>query len=183
MLKVFSASSDEVVASIGTLNFCTEASDSPSFVRRLEVTLPKAFTTSSLLDASPRSLASVSPFPQFTACKPTMYWLPKREIDPASSALLPVRKQISCATSRVTRSLGWRPIKRNVSPILRSERNVEKGGLLQVGRRRLLQSVVEHCIAGRVGEVGQHDGVFLGQWLCRTRAEEVEANGDESGDE
>ena len=30
MLKVFSASSDEVVASIGTLNFCTEASDSPS---------------------------------------------------------------------------------------------------------------------------------------------------------
>src|SRR5437660_6301060 len=127
MLKVFSASSDEVVASIGTLNFCTEASDSPSLVRRLEATLPKAFTTSSLLDASPCSLASVSPFPQFTACNPTMYWLPKREIDPASSALLPVRKQISCATSRVTRSLGGRPIKRSVSPTLRSESTLRNG--------------------------------------------------------
>src|SRR5207253_2628491 len=41
MLKVFSASSDEVVASIGTLNFCTDASDSPSLVRRLKATLPR----------------------------------------------------------------------------------------------------------------------------------------------
>ena len=72
MLKVLSASSDEVVASIGTLNFWTEASDSPSLVRSLEATLAKAFTTSSLLDASPCSLASVSPVPQFTACRPTM---------------------------------------------------------------------------------------------------------------
>src|SRR2546425_679717 len=109
MLKVFSASSDDVVASIGTLNFCTEANDSPSLVRRLEATLPKAFTTSSLLDASACSLASVSPLPQFTASSPTTYWLPSREIEPASMALLPVRKQISCANSRVTRSLGARP--------------------------------------------------------------------------
>src|SRR2546426_3789033 len=127
MLKVFSASSDDVVASIGTLNFCTEANDSPSLVRRLEATLPKAFTTSSLLDASACSLASVSPLPQFTASSPTTYWLPSREIEPASMALLPVRKQISCANSRVTRSLGARPIRRNVSPILRSERKLREG--------------------------------------------------------
>src|SRR5437667_6006551 len=160
MLKVFSASSDEVVASIGTLNFCTEASDSPNLVRRLEATLPKAFTTSSLLAASPCSLASVSPFPQFTACNPTMYWLPKREIDPASSALLPVRKQISCATSRVTRSLGGRPIKRSVSPILRSERTLRKGDCSRSTASACFRSVVEHSIAGRVGQVGQHDGVL-----------------------
>ena len=51
MLKVFSASNDGVVASMGTSNFCTEASDSPSLVRRLEAALLKAFTTSSLVDA------------------------------------------------------------------------------------------------------------------------------------
>src|SRR5947208_14950054 len=124
MLKVFSASSEGVVASMGTSNFCTEANDSPSLVRRLEVTLPKAFTTSSLLDAADRSLARESPLPQFTASSPTIYSLPKRDIEPARNALLPVRWQISCATSRVTRSLGRRPISRNVSPTLRSEMTV-----------------------------------------------------------
>src|SRR6266702_586909 len=72
MLKVFSASSDGVVASIGTSNFCTEASDSPSLVRRLEATLPKAFTASSLLDPAACSLASVSPqlvlWPAYPRC-------------------------------------------------------------------------------------------------------------------
>ena len=47
-----------------------------------------------------------------------MYWLPKFEIDPTNSALLPVRKQISWAISRVTRSPGERPMSRMVSFIL-----------------------------------------------------------------
>src|SRR6266852_7452429 len=105
MMKVFSASSDDVVASIGTLNFCTEANDSPSLVRRLEATLPKAFTTSSLLDASACSLASVSPLPQFTASRPTTYWLPRREIEPATLAPLPARNHLSSATFRGTGDL------------------------------------------------------------------------------
>ena len=45
MLKAFSASSDDVVASsIGVANFCTEASDSPSFVRNADAELSKAFS-------------------------------------------------------------------------------------------------------------------------------------------
>src|SRR5216683_1424735 len=127
MLKVFSASSEGVVASMGTSNFCTEDRDSPSLALRLAPPLPTAFTASSLVDAAACSLARESPLPQPTASRPTIYSLPKREIEPASSALLPVRKQISCATSRVTRSLGPRPINRNVSLILRSERTLRNG--------------------------------------------------------
>src|SRR5713101_2721345 len=105
MLKVFSASSDEVVASMGTSNLCTEASDSPSLVLMEEAALSRALRTSSLLGASACSFASVSPVLQLTASRPTTYWLHKREIEPRSSALVPVRKQISRAISGVTRWL------------------------------------------------------------------------------
>src|SRR5437899_10783191 len=64
MLKVFSASNDGVVASMGTSNFCTEASDSPSLVRRLEAALLKACTTSSLVDDCAISVASVTSLQQ-----------------------------------------------------------------------------------------------------------------------
>ena len=127
MLKVFSASREGVVASIGTSNFCTEASDSPSFIRRLAAALPTALTASSFVATSTCSLANVSPLPQFTASSASMYSLPSREIEPEISALVPVRKQISCPTSRVTRSLEVRPIKRKVSRILRSESTLRKG--------------------------------------------------------
>ena len=58
---------EEVVASIGTSNFCTDGSDSPSLVRRLEEARLRAFRTSSLLVASPCSFAKVSPVLHATA--------------------------------------------------------------------------------------------------------------------
>src|SRR5438874_1749522 len=42
MLKVFNASRDGVVASTGTSNFCTDASDSPNLVRKVEADLSNA---------------------------------------------------------------------------------------------------------------------------------------------
>ena len=127
MLKAFSASSDVVVASTGTSNLLTEASDSPSLARRLAAALPSVFSTSCLVAASSCSLASVSPVLQPTASKPITYCPPKLEIDPSSIALLPVRTQSSLATSWVIRSLGWRPMRCRVSPTLRSERMLRKG--------------------------------------------------------
>ena len=52
MLKAFRASSDVVVASTGTSNFWIEASDSPSWLRRLEAVLLSAFKTSVLVAAA-----------------------------------------------------------------------------------------------------------------------------------
>jgi hypothetical protein len=47
-----SASSDAVVTcSMGTSNFCTEASDSPSVPRNFETALPSVDSTCSLLEA------------------------------------------------------------------------------------------------------------------------------------
>ena len=37
-------------------------------------------------------------------------------------------------------------------------------GIAAAGRSGLAEGVVEHRIAGRVGEVAQHDGVGLGQF-------------------
>ena len=49
-LNALSASSDEVVASDSGLSyFCTEASDSPSFLRKLEPAWCSEFSTASLL--------------------------------------------------------------------------------------------------------------------------------------
>ena len=62
-----------MVASTGTSNFCTDASDSPSLPRRLVAAVLNALSTPSLLAASACSLASVSPVLQATASRPTTY--------------------------------------------------------------------------------------------------------------
>ncbi len=62
------AGSDGVVAcSTGTSNRLIEGNDSPSFVRMLEAIGPSTFRTSSLLDASFCSLATVAPLWQSVA--------------------------------------------------------------------------------------------------------------------
>jgi hypothetical protein len=115
------------VVSTGTSNFCTEASDSPSSVRKLAAALLSAFKTSCLVAASSCSLARVSPLLQLTASTPITYCPPMFEIEPDTIPLLPVRTQSSLATSWVMRMLGWRPMSRRVSPTLRSERILMNG--------------------------------------------------------
>ena len=128
MLKAFSASNDDVVASsIGVANFCTEASDSPSFVRSADAELSKAFSTSPLPEARACSATSVSPVAQLIAFKPITYSLPRLEIEPASMALLPTRWHSSRATSPVTACSGERPIRRSVAVTFRSERMFRNG--------------------------------------------------------
>src|ERR1039458_1631588 len=127
MLYAFRASSEGVVASTGTSNLCTEASDSPSLARMAVAAVVSALSTPSLLGASACSLARLSPVLQATASRPRMYWLPRLEMDPPRTALLPVRRQSSRATSAVTCSVGARPISFSVSPTLRSERMLRNG--------------------------------------------------------
>jgi hypothetical protein len=114
-LNALSASSDEVVASDSGLSyFCTEASDSPSFLRRLEPAPCSEFSTDSLFDACTSSRASDSPVPAFTASSVITYSLPRLAIEPLSMALMPTRWQISRPTSPVMRSSGLRPMNCNV---------------------------------------------------------------------
>src|ERR1700738_3465355 len=79
----FNASSDDVVASVtGVLNFCIDASDSPSFTRRLDAAFPTADSTDSLVAEVTCSLASESPDTQLVASSATTYWLPRVAIEP-----------------------------------------------------------------------------------------------------
>ena len=52
----------------------------------------------------------------------------------------------------------------------------------ELHRQRLLQRIVKDRIAGGVGEVGEDDGVLLGQRRCWTRAE-VETTTNQGGDD
>ena len=99
------ASSDGVVTFAGGVSyFSTEASDSPSFSRTFVATSPSAFSTCSLPLAVTCSSASMSPLRQFTALRPSTYWLPRLAMEPSMVAVLPVRWQTSRASSRVSRA-------------------------------------------------------------------------------
>ena len=108
-VKLCKASRDEVVTCpSGLSKLWMEASDSPNLLRRLAAALPSAVNTCSLLFASPPSRARESAVWQLAASRSITNWLPSLEIDPAISALLPSRWQISLARSDVTRVSGGR---------------------------------------------------------------------------
>ena len=116
-----------VASSIGVANFCTDVSDSPSFVRSAAAELSRALSTSPLPEARACSATSVSPVAQLIAFKPITYSSPRAEIEPASMALLPTRWHSSRATSPVIGCSGERPIRRSVADTLRSERIFRNG--------------------------------------------------------
>ena len=60
---------------------------------------------------------------------------------------------------------------------------VEKGRLLKLYRESLLQRVVEDRVAGRVVEVGEHDGVFVGELAERSAREAASDQGDGDNDD
>ncbi len=43
-------------------------------------------------------------------------------------------------------------------------KNVEEGRLFEIDGEGLLERAVEDRVAGGVGEVGEDDGIFLGEW-------------------
>ena len=69
---------------------------------------------------------------------------------------------------RVTRSVAGRPINLSVSPTLRSEQDVEKGGLPKFDGKSLLQGVIKNRVSGGIGEIGQDNRVLLGQCALRS---------------
>ena len=126
--------------------FCTVASDSPSLPRSFDRRFAQRLQH--LLLGLPPSLAllpAMSPVWQFTAFNPITYWLPRLAIDPASMALLPVRWQISRATSGVSFASGGRAISFNVSTTLLSESTLRKGDCSGCNASALLQRVVEYA--------------------------------------
>jgi len=111
----------------GTLYFCTDASDSPSFRPIFVAASPSADNTCALPLAVTCSSASKSPLRQFTARSPTTYWPPLLDIDPSMVAALAVRWQTSRASFCVSRaSLSW-VIKASVSAIRESDTMLRNG--------------------------------------------------------
>ena len=75
--------------------------------------------------------------------------------------------------SRVRRLIHQR--QRSSDALLGDE--AEERRLLQLHRQSLSQRIVEHRIAGRVGELGEHDRVLVGQRRRRSRIEDVAHRG------
>ena len=80
------------------------------------------------------------------------------------------------ALADLARHLRRQPVTRGAAHQLQSlvhlalGNQVEKGRLLKLYRESLLQRVVENRIAGGVGEIGEDNGVLVGQWLGLMRA-------------
>jgi hypothetical protein len=64
---------------------------------------------------------------QLFARNPSTYWLPRGAIEPSSTAALPVRSQISRASSGVSCASADLPIRRRVCPIRWSEMRLRNG--------------------------------------------------------
>ena len=119
-----------------------------------------------MLVASARSLARLSPVLQATASRPSTYWLPRLEIDPTSTALLPVRRHSSRATSAVTRSVGVTTHQAQSLAHLAVGQNIEEWRLLQIHSQSLFEGAIEHRVASCVFEVGQdHRNLFPSEVL------------------
>ena len=100
---------------------------------------------------------------QFTAFRPITYWLPSPAIEPVSMALLPVRWQTSLCDLRRQPVTGRTAHQLQCLIHLALGKQVEKGRLLKLYRESLLQRVVKYRVAGLVVEIGENNGVFVGQ--------------------
>src|SRR6266576_4129139 len=89
------------------------------------------------------------------------YCVPKLEIVPIKTALLPARWQNSRVTSRVSRSSFDRFIICKTSLAFWSERIFRKGDCSSCNAQSLFQRVVKGGIACGVVEISENDGVFL----------------------
>ena len=163
-LYAFSASSDDVVASSsGVECFWTVASDSPTRVLNFVASWLRTFSTSSFRAAGSCSWSRRSPVPQFSARRPSTYWVPRLAIDPVTTAVLPVRTQTSRAIIVGQSRAGGLPhqLERLADAFLRYD--AQKRRLLELHREPLTQRFVEYRVAGRVREIGEDDGVLVGQ--------------------
>ena len=120
------------------------------------------------------SFASTSPLRQFTAFSPSTYWLPRLEIEPsmrggAGGALADLAGQLAGEP----RIFGLGHQRQRLRHAL-VRKQVQKRRLLQLRRQPLPQRAVEDRIAGGVGEVGEDDGVLLGQAVRGLARAEVE---------
>ena len=106
--------------------------------------------------------------------------MPSAAIDPSRTAALAVRPHTARATSGVNRaSAGW-----FINAIVLSDTVVrheaEERRLLELHRESLSERTVEHRVAGRVGELGEYDGVLVGE---RRRTAAIDHARDSGGDD
>ena len=153
------------------------ASDSPTRVRKRVAIWLRVLSTSSFRAACACSSARMSPVVQCLARRPRTYWLPSVAIDPSRTggaagpdahALRNVGSQ-----SRIRRLVHQR--QRAADAFVGDE--AEERRLLKLHRQSLSQRIVEHWVAGRVGELGEDDRVLVGQRRRLSRIEEVARSG------
>src|ERR1017187_2211065 len=151
---------DGVVASWSrTECFSTVESDSPTRVRNLLAISLSTFSTSSFRAACTCCSSNTSPLRQLRARKPRTYWLPRRAIEPSSTAALAVRSQISLASSGVRCASGGWPIK--LSDFWMRSSEIRR--LFELRGQPLAKRPVKHGVAGLVDEIGEDNRVFVGE--------------------
>src|ERR1700740_2710355 len=127
-LNVSSASREEVVTcSMGTSDFCIEASDSPRLFRVSTANFLRAPSTWSLLFAWTSELVINRLLEQFTDFKTRRYCAPIWAIEPSRKAVDDVLWQTSCAMLGVRMAPGFWPISRSVCWTCSSERTLRNG--------------------------------------------------------
>ena len=148
------------------------ASDSPTRVRNRVAIWLSVLRTSSFRAACACSSARMSPVAQLVARSPRTVLTAQRRnrslehrraAGPHAHALRDVGSQ-----SRIRRLVHQR--QRSSDAFVGDE--AEERRLLELHRESLSQRVVEHRIAGRVGELGEHDRVLVGE-RRRPRREDV----------
>ena len=162
-----------VACASGTSNFCTVASDSPSSPRSFDAASPSVSSTFSLDAAVTCSSASVSPLWQFTAFNPSTYSLPRlaNRSGNVSFAARPLAK--------LAGHFGREFRVRRTGHQFQGLRHFAVGEHIQKGdcRRETLSAVFSVSsntgIARAVGEIGENDGVFLGEHVRLRPARKV----------
>ena len=162
-LNALSASSDEVVASDSGLSyFCTEASDSPSFLRKLEPAWCSEFSTASLLAACTSSRASDSPGPGVHRIQRD-HVLAAQIGDRTVQHGLDADPLADFASHVAGDALIRRPSHELQSlPHFLLGEDIQIRRLLQIHRQRFLERAVKNRVRRGIHKIGDQDGVSLG---------------------
>ena len=109
----------------------------------------------------PAALASESPVAQLTAFKISVYWLPICAMEPFRTAALDVRWQTSRAISGVSARV--RRLLHHLQRLLNAffGEQPQERRLFQLHFKTLAQRAVKNGVAGGIGEISKHHGVFF----------------------
>ncbi len=137
--------------------FSMGGSDSRARVPNRFAIWASALKMSSFLAAGACSSSRISPVRQFLARTPDTYCLPRRAIQPSTTAALPVRSQISDATSGVSFASGALDHQAQCLADARIRKHAEVGRLSELHSHDLARRSIERRISRGIGEISENN--------------------------